>query len=89
MVDIPRNSINAGAIYADDTTMGLYGVTPVVQPASANQAAVSTSPLPGAAGDPPTQAEFDAVVTRFNSLLVLVDALRTAGVNLGTIKGSA
>jgi hypothetical protein len=47
--------------------IGHYGVTPVVQPASANQ----------------------AVATDAASVIVLANALRTALIALGLIKGSA
>lgn len=64
---IRRNA--KGVIICQTTTdkLGFYGVTPVVQPASANQAAAT-----------------DAASTQ-----TLANALRTALVNLGLIKGSA
>lgn len=69
--------------------IGLFGAAPVVQPASANQAAVSAAAIAAAAGANPTKAEYDALVTRFNALTVLVDAMRTGLVNTGLIKGAA
>lgn len=63
--------------------IGFYGVTAVVQRASANQAAVATT---GATNATPygftTAAQANAIVT-------LVNEMRTALVNLGLIKGSA
>lgn len=63
--------------------LGFWNATPVVQPASASQAAVVTT---AATQTTPygfaTQAQADALVT-------LVNALRTALVNIGAIKGAA
>jgi hypothetical protein len=63
--------------------LGFYNATPVVQPSGASQAAVTTT---AATQTTPwgfsTQAQADAIVT-------LVNALRTAMVNTGLIKGSA
>lgn len=58
--------------------LGFYNVTPVVQPAHADQAAA----VAASGGDSPTEAEFNAVVT-------LVNRLRTDLIALGLIKGSA
>lgn len=58
--------------------IGFFNATPVVQPASADQAAVSAI----SGGESPTEAEHNALIT-------LVLSLRTALVNLGLIKGSA
>jgi len=63
--------------------LGLWGVTPVVQPASANQAAVSataatqTTPWGFA-----SQAQADGIVT-------LLNEIRSALVTIGAIKGAA
>lgn len=63
--------------------IGFWNVTPIVQPSGAAQAAVATT---GATNLTPfgytTAAQADAIVT-------LVNALRTALVNAGIIKGSA
>lgn len=72
-----------------DDKLGFFGKAPVVQPAGAGQAAVSAAAIAVAAGANPTKAEYDALVTRFNALTVLVDNLRTASVNTGLIKGAA
>lgn len=69
-------------------TAGMHGER-TTQRASANQAAVSTTALSAAAGANPTKAEFDAVVTRLNAALVLVDEMRTVLVAKGIMKGSA
>ncbi len=58
--------------------LGFYAAPPVVQPANATQAAVVA--ITG--GESPTEAEHNALVT-------LLNAMRTALVNLGLIKGSA
>lgn len=62
--------------------VGLFGATPVVQPAAAAQAAV---PATAATNSTPygfSQAQADGLVATVN-------AMRTALVNLGIIKGSA
>lgn len=80
-----------------------YGVTPVVQPAASAQAAVTTATLTAATLAAATVTAYgftqaqatallsaqDALVTRVNSLSSLVDAMRTAMVALGNMKGSA
>jgi hypothetical protein len=58
--------------------LAFFNSTPVVQPASAAQAAA----VAASGGDSPTEAEFNAVVT-------LVNRLRTDLIALGLIKGSA
>ena len=58
--------------------IGFFNATPVVQPAAAAQGAASAI----SGGESPTEAEHNAVVT-------LVNALRTALVDLGLIKGAA
>lgn len=76
LVSADRMRINAGALpgfeirnVAATIQLGFYGVGTVAQPAGI--AAVAA-----AAGDPPTAAEFNALVTAFNSL---VDKLETLG----------
>ena len=61
--------------------LGLFGVTPVVQPAAAAQAVVATSVTTTI-----TTTNLDATVT---DLITLANALRTAGINLGVWKGAA
>lgn len=83
--------------------LGFYNATPVVQPTSANQAAVTTTVGSAVATTAATntspygydQAQADAIVTNINALRVdvlaintLVTALRLALVNLGIVKGS-
>lgn len=58
--------------------LGFFNTTPVVQPAHADQAAVSAI----SGGESPTESEHNALIT-------LVLAIRTALVNLGLIKGAA
>lgn len=74
--------------------IGLFGVTPVIQPASANQASITDSTGGVAASslvDVTTAAVADPtkVNANFATINVLLLALRTALVNLGAIKGSA
>jgi len=80
--------------------IGFYGATPVVQPAGADQAAVTLGNTDGEIGgltisDPPTQAEVQALrdaceelADDVRALSTLVHALRTALVNSGMIKGN-
>ena len=62
--------------------IGFYGVTPVVQPTAAAQAAAGTT-----ASTTTTPAGF-ATTTQANNTINLVDAMRTALVNTGIMKGS-
>lgn len=58
---------------------GFYGTTPIVQPASASQAAVTTS----------ATATTTVLRAQLTATAVLANALRAALVNLGLIKGAA
>ena len=81
--------------------IGFWGVTPVVQPSGAGQAAVTLGDADGEIGgltisDPPTQAEVQAVrdaceelADDVRALSTLVHALRTALVNSGLINGES
>jgi hypothetical protein len=81
--------------------IGLYGVTPVVQPAGADQAAVMLGNTDGEIGgltisDPPTQLEVEALRDKceeladdVRALSTLVHALRGALVAMGITKGGA
>lgn len=73
--------------------LAFYGKTPVIQPASANQAAVGTTAPAGgtgtAAGGWSTSGNRDTAITTINSLVTLVNQLRSDLVSLGLIKGSA
>mgnify|MGYP001610432965 CR=1 FL=1 len=60
--------------------LGLWNVTPIIQPASANQAAVS-----GAADLTYSQNEVDLIA----AIVVLVNQIRSDLVSAGIIKGSA
>jgi len=55
--------------------------------ASASQAAVATTPL--TVGGTYSQAEIEAIITRLAAVTTLANALRTALINNGTIKGAA
>lgn len=71
--------------------VALYGKTAIVQPAATAQSAVATTALATVASTTLTAADLtaiNAVVARAGELTVLVNALRSAGVDLGTIKGS-
>jgi hypothetical protein len=61
--------------------IGFYGTTPVVQPASASQAAVTTSVT--------TTRTTTAVYTDVEALIVLANQLRSELVSLGLISGAA
>lgn len=77
--------------YPDGTTIGeattdkvsFYGVTPVVQPSSASQAAVATT-----AATATTPWGF-TTSTQANAIVTLVNQIRSDLVTLGLLKGSA
>ncbi len=81
--------------------IGFYGVTPVVQPSGAGQAAVTLGNTDGEIGgltisDPPTQAEVqllrdkcEELADDVRALSTLVHALRGALVAVGMVKGGA
>lgn len=62
--------------------VGFYGVTPVAQRTSSNQAAVTTT------NATTTSPWGFSTSTQANAIVTLVNELRTALVNLGAIKGS-
>ena len=65
--------------------LSLWGVTPVVQPASGNQAALS-SDTDVTGGD---TVDKTAIDNNFSSIQTLVNQLRTDLIAAGVIKGSA
>jgi hypothetical protein len=72
--------------------VGFWGTTAVVQPAASAQAAVTatvttTTPVITAFGFASAQAA--QIITAINANQALVDAIRTALVNAGIMKGSA
>ncbi|MGA1237747.1 MAG: hypothetical protein ACO34E_12880 [Limisphaerales bacterium] len=79
--------------------IGFFGVTPVVQPSGADQAAVTLGNVDGEIGgltvsNPPTQAEVHALRDKceeladdVRALSALVHALRGALVEVGVVKG--
>jgi hypothetical protein len=79
--------------------IGFYGVTPVTQPAGADQAVVALGNVDGEIGglaisDPPTQAEVQALRDKceeladdVRALSALMHALRGALVAVGVVKG--
>jgi hypothetical protein len=81
--------------------IGFYGVTPVIQPSGADQAAVTLGNTDGEIGgltisDPPTQAEIQALRDKceeladdVRALSALIHALREALVVVGMVKGGA
>jgi hypothetical protein len=73
--------------------LALWGKTPIVQPASANQAAVGTTAPAGgtgtAAGGWDTAGHRDTAIATINSCVTLVNQLRSDLVSAGVIKGSA
>lgn len=65
--------------------LGLWGVTPVIQPKGASQAAITpTTTITGS-----DTVDASAVLAAIQNLETLVNALRSAGVAAGTIKGAA
>lgn len=91
-----KHILSAPPTHADGITLGesaadkagFHGLA-VIQASGAAQAAVSIVAIGAAAGANPTKAEYDALVVRFNAALVLIDAMRTALVAKGVIKGAA
>jgi len=81
--------------------LGLWGVTPAIQPAHADQAVVTMGNTNGeisglTISNPPTQAEVTALrdaceelADDVRAVLVLLHALRSAGVTIGYWKGAA
>ena len=72
--------------------VGFWGTTAVVQPSASAQAAVTatvttTTPTITAFGF--TSAQAGQIITAVNANQALVDAIRTALVNAGIMKGSA
>lgn len=86
---------------ATSDTFGLYGVTPVAQPAGAGQAAVTLGNTDGEISGlsfsaSPTQAECQALRDKceeladdVRALSTLLHAIRSAGISLGAWKGAA
>lgn len=72
---------------ATNQKLALWNATPIIQPASANQAAVSSSPT--AAGASYLQATAATWVICINDLKTLVNQLRSDLVASGNIKGAA
>lgn len=80
----------------DNKGTGFFGVAPVTQPASADQAALTDSTGGGVAdatlaalGDTSTIDGSAAINDNFAKVAELVNALRLAVVDLGLAKGSA
>lgn len=65
-----------------DDKLGFFGVAPVVQPSSANQAAVDTTAAT-------SSSPFGFSEAQANAIVALVNELRANLVSLGLIKGSA
>ena len=63
--------------------IGFWGVTPVVQPTSASQAAVTTEVAKTISG-----SNFGYTSAQANGIITLLNRLRTDLVNVGIIKGS-
>lgn len=79
---------------ATSQKLGFWNATPIIQPASANQAVVtnssggSGSTIP-AFGDTTTVNQATNLANGFTAVFTLLDAMRTALVNAGLMKGSA
>jgi hypothetical protein len=77
---------------ASGSLVGLFGVTPVAQPSSANEAAVGNVPTSftwNGSSVYPSAADATAIVNAFAAIKTLVNQLRADLVTLGVIKGSA
>ena len=85
----------ADGFSVDAAEIGIFGATPVVQPAAANQVAITNSSggtgggTLVAVGDTSAGDESTAINNNFTVLHELLDEVRTAQVNLGIMKGSA
>ena len=73
---------------ATNQKLGFWNATPIIQPASANQAAITDSTT-GTAGFTLVDVGIANINNNFASLNRQVDAFRTALVNAGIIKGAA
>ena len=69
--------VDIGAVAT--SLVGFYGATPIVRPSSASQGAVTTS----------ATATTTVLRAQLTATAVLANALRSALVNLGLIKGAA
>jgi hypothetical protein len=72
--------------------IGFWGVTAIVQPSASGQAAVTatvTTATPTITAFGFTSAQAADIITSVNAQRVLLDAIRTALVNSGIMKGSA
>jgi hypothetical protein len=94
--DIVVNTTTGTKIGTSTTQkIGFWNATPVVQPASANQAALTNSTSGTANGTLEAVAATNtgdrsaAINNNFTELHVLLNEIRTALVNVGIIKGSA
>jgi len=65
--------------YGGSDTTGFFGATPIIKPASASQAAVTAT----------ATATTTVLRTQLTATMVLANAMRTALINLGLIKGAA
>lgn len=69
-----------------------YGTTPVVQPAATAQSTVPSTVITTVSSTSLTTLDLtkiNAAIGRIEEIRVLVDAMRTAMVNTGVMKGSA
>ena len=93
---------NLSDLRADGTTLGqstsdlisFYGKTPIVQPSSANQAAVATTAVTTASTTTSpagyaTTTQANNIAAQVAALVVFCNQLRTDLVALGIIKGAA
>lgn len=78
-----------GALIGNSATekIGFYGTTPVVQPASDSQAAVTGTAL--GTIDFTSATEAATVVAQVNAITVLINQLRSDLVDLGVVNGEA
>lgn len=91
-VDIILGSTTGTKIGQSNSKIGMFGVTPVVQPASANQAALTNSTggtYDGTLADVGIVFSQSAINNNFTDIYTLLTEIRTALVNTGIIKGAA
>ena len=80
------DGVTIGEVAGDKA--GFHGAA-VIQRSGAAGAAVPATPLTGAAGANPTQAEYATAVAQINALTVLVNELRATLVAKGIHTGAA
>ena len=95
LTEVTYSSASTGISFLDGSKIGLFGKTPIAQPSGAAQAALTNSTggtgdgTLSAVGDTSVGDESGTINNNFTELHTLLNALRTALVDAGIIKGSA